>query len=246
MLSKENLEELKRLFEIDGHIIHEAFQNAMEDVQNFISLLCPKQVPGYVFWGRLVQNISEAVAFAGNSIWVSKTVKNKPYLISERLKKVIFFASGNEATGTSDDPRLRRIGTITKEMIAVNENKFQKQLFPNTPLQDSKSLMDMWKLNEIEVWTLVYHMDKDAKTVQCEVSKPVPCDSPNDCLWEIRHRLPLFTFSEPVEVADDQSAATLSTASSDSSTTEMVDTNVDVTKKEASISETTEKNDNKE
>lgn len=245
MLRPEDLDKLRELFEIDGNVIHEAFQNALESMEQFIGQNYPKQLPGYVFWGRLIKNMFDAVIYVGGSIWCSNTIKNKPYLISESRKKVIFFASGNEATGTPDDPRLRHIGAITKEMIAVNENKFQKQLFPKEPLQNPKSLMDMWKLNEIEVWTLVYHMDKDAKTVQCEVSKPVPCDSPNDCLWETRHRLPLFTFSEPVEVTDDQEVAALSTTTPDFSTTEMLDTGVEVTKKESSSSKTAEEKDNK-
>lgn len=245
MLKPEDLDKLRELFEIDGNVIHEAFQDAMGYMEQFDTQNHPRQLPGTVFWGCFVKFMADAVTYDEETVWVSKTTQGKPYLINDHLKKVIFYASGNEATGTSDDTKLKRIGAVTKRMIAVNENKIQKSLFPIEDNQDLGTLMNSWKLRGYEIWTLIYHLDKKNKTVQCEISKPFLNGLPNDCLLAPRHKLPIFTYSEPVEVTDDQEVAALSTTTPDFSTTEMLDTGVEVTKKESSSSKTAEEKDNK-
>lgn len=231
MLGTEDLNTLRSLFGIDGNIIPEVIQKAMEGMTPYLGHGYPKQVAGYVFWGELVKGIAEAITHVRASGWMRKDVQNKPYLINDILNKVIFFARGNDDTGTTDDPKLKRIGTVTKQMIAVNQNNFQKSLFPDLQFQETQTLTDKWKRNGTEIWALLYYLDKDAKTVQCEISKPVACDTPKDCLWEVRHTLPIYEFAEPVILTDASDNAEVSTGTITSSTSELDVPNVVVSRK---------------
>ncbi len=245
MLKTEDLNTLRELFGIDGKIIPEVIQKAMEGMTPYLGHGYPKQVAGQVFWGELVMGIAEAITHFGDSGWMRKDTQNKPYLINKSLNKVIFFASGNEATGTPDNPKLKRIGTITKQMIDVNQNNLQKSLFPEPLLQEPQTMTDIWKSNDMEIWTLLYYLDKDAKTVQCEISKPVSCDCSKDYVWETRHILPIYEFAEPVILTDKQDKAEMSTGTITSSTTELNVPNVIVSRKESPVSENFEESNNK-
>ena len=197
MTKQEILQRLKELFDIDGQVIYDAMQAACERRQSYEGQGYPKMMPGLVFWAELVQCVCEAVIAKDDSKWKRGDIQNKPYLLSESLKRIIFFASAEDVT-VGADPKVKNLGKVTERMIKINPSK-QRDLFVTEESYPKKSVMDSWKDQEMRVWALLYEVHPESMTVDCEISQPIWQPDVSECYWEVRYTLPPFAYQESTQ-----------------------------------------------
>lgn len=199
MTMTENFQVLSEILEIDVQVILEAIQAAFEKRLSYERKGYPKQIPGIVFWAEFVQCVCEATTIKGT--WRRGDIQNKPCLINDALKKVIFFANAEDVAMRSD-PKVKNLGKVTERMIKVNPST-QRKLFDDEVNYPQKSMMDSWKDNEFQVWALLYEVHPESRTVHCEISKPIWVSDISDCYFDVRYTLPSFTYQESTSIVPD-------------------------------------------
>jgi hypothetical protein len=192
---------LREGFDIDGQVILEAIQAAFEKRLSYEGKGYPKQIPGIIFWAELVQEVLEAVLSPNNSTWKRDYIQNKPYLINDALKRVIFFANAKDVTMRAE-PKVKSLGKVTERMIKVNPTT-QRELFDGEVSYPQKSIIDSWKDEEFQVWALLYEVHPESRTVNCEISKPIWVSDISDCYFDERYTLPSFTYQESTSFIPD-------------------------------------------
>ena len=198
---EENLQMLREIFDIDGQVILEAIQAAFEKRLSYEGKGYPKQIPGIIFWAELVQEVLEAVLSPNDSTWRRGDIQNKPYLINDTLKRVIFFANAEDVTMRAE-PKVKSLGKVTERMIKVNPST-QRELFDGEVSYPQKSMMDSWKDNEFQVWALLYEVHPESRTVDCEISRPIWVPDISDCYFDVRCTLPSITYQESTSIVPD-------------------------------------------
>lgn len=129
----------------------------------------PPQSSGYYAWSETVCTLRERLIPLG---WERSDERNLPFTVNPEKSVAIAVATGDEATGRSDEKPCTKSskGPRTAEAVAVNER--QLELFGNLPLRPEQLAM----FNECMTWLLLFHCDTEAREVRCELSRPVKMD----------------------------------------------------------------------